>query len=290
MAAILAAQPIRRHASDIFLPDAALAPPAMRSSPPGAPLASARRRGVRRAPRPRPPLPRGRARSPCPRVHSASPRPRGSPTRRWASPAIRTPRPSTRTPRSSPISSPGRACTCTPAARRRRHRRGSRRRLLLRRARTVSVVAGRRHRGVQLVRPPTDFPYRNLTKFSLAFAWRLHSALSFGLSYAHLASAYPPVDSGVDTLNLALAGRVGRHLSWALVVRDVPGPTVGGVPLQRVLRPRARVPSAGRRSARAVRRRALRRAPREHQSSLPLVGGRASRHRREGRRRVASGY
>ena len=88
--------------------------------------------------------------------------------------------------------------------------------------------------GIQLVRPPDSFPYGNLTKLSLAVAWRLHDMLSFGLEYAHLFSAH---SLGVDTLDLAVAGRFDSHFAWALVVRDVPGATVGGVPLQRVYDP-----------------------------------------------------
>ena len=97
-----------------------------------------------------------------------------------------------------------------------------------------SLVVGA---GVQLVRPPDAFPYGNLTKLSLAFAWRLHEMLSFGLQYAHLFSDHAPVAGGIDTLDLSLAGRLGAHFAWALVVRDVPGATVGGVPLQRIYVP-----------------------------------------------------
>ena len=87
---------------------------------------------------------------------------------------------------------------------------------------------------VQLVRPPDTFLYRGLAKISLALAWRPHAAISIGLHYAHLASGAAPVAPGADTLDLALAGRLGRHLGWGLVVRDVPAPTIGGVPMQRV--------------------------------------------------------
>jgi protease-4 len=100
--------------------------------------------------------------------------------------------------------------------------------------------------GVQLLRPPTSFPYANEAKVSLAFAWRLLPALSFGLHYAHLASDKGPVASGVDTLDLALAMRFGRWFSLAMVVHDVPSPAVGGLPLQRVYEPELAVrPFAG---------------------------------------------
>jgi protease-4 len=90
---------------------------------------------------------------------------------------------------------------------------------------------------VQLVRPPDTFPYGNLAKISLSLAWRLHPLISFGLHYAHLAASESPVAGGVDTLDLALGGRLGRFLGWGLVVRDVPSSAVGGVPLQRVYDP-----------------------------------------------------
>jgi protease-4 len=91
--------------------------------------------------------------------------------------------------------------------------------------------------GVQLLRPPASFPYAGEVKLSLALAWRILPALSFGLSYAHLASDKGPVAGGLDTLDLALALRIGRHFSTALVVRDVPSPAVAGLPLQRVYDP-----------------------------------------------------
>src|SRR5262249_51943142 len=43
--------------------------------------------------------------------------------------------------------------------------------------------------------------------------------------------------TGIDTLDLALGFRLGRRLAGGLVVHDIPAPSVGGVPLQRVYEP-----------------------------------------------------
>jgi protease IV len=105
-----------------------------------------------------------------------------------------------------------------------------------------ALVAGA---GVQSIRPPAGFPYGDVAKISLALAWRLHPAFSLGLHYAHLASSDAPVAGGVDTLDLGLGGRLGRFIGYGLVVRDVPSPSVGGLPLQRVYDPELAVRPLG---------------------------------------------
>jgi protease-4 len=97
-----------------------------------------------------------------------------------------------------------------------------------------SIVLGG---AVQLSRPPDRFPYRDLAKISLALSWRLHPLLSVGLHYAHLAASAAPVAPGLDTVDLALGGRLGRFVGWGLVVHDVPSPNMNGFPLQRVYEP-----------------------------------------------------
>src|SRR5688572_19273041 len=87
---------------------------------------------------------------------------------------------------------------------------------------------------VQSIRPPSSFPYAGEAKLSLALAWRPLPYLAIGMHYAHLFSDKGPVAAGVDTLDLALSVRAMRYLAMALVVRDVPSPAVGGLPLQRV--------------------------------------------------------
>jgi len=49
---------------------------------------------------------------------------------------------------------------------------------------------------VQLLRPPTSFPYLNETKFSLALGVRLHPGIAIGLHYAHLWADRGPVAPG----------------------------------------------------------------------------------------------
>ncbi|MDB4966969.1 MAG: signal peptide peptidase SppA, type, partial [Myxococcales bacterium] len=88
--------------------------------------------------------------------------------------------------------------------------------------------------GVQLLRPPTSFPYSNEQKFSLALALRLHSGIALGLQYAHVWADRGPVAGGIDTLDLALSLRPARWLAAGLVVHDLPSPAVQGFPLQRV--------------------------------------------------------
>jgi protease-4 len=88
--------------------------------------------------------------------------------------------------------------------------------------------------GVQLIRPPTSFPYLNEQKFSLALGVRIHTGIAIGLQWAHLWADRGPVAPGIDTLDLALSLRPSRWLAAALVVRDVPSPAVQGFPLQRV--------------------------------------------------------
>jgi protease-4 len=90
---------------------------------------------------------------------------------------------------------------------------------------------------VQLIRPPQIFTFANEAKFSLALSWRPLSALAFGLHYAHLWASKGPVAGGLDTLDLAFSTRIGRYVAAAMVVHDVPSPTVAGVPLQRVYEP-----------------------------------------------------
>jgi len=88
--------------------------------------------------------------------------------------------------------------------------------------------------GVQLIRPPTSFPYLNEQKFTLALGVRIHAGISLGLSWAHLWADRGPVSPGLDTLDVALALRPARWLAAALVVHDLPSPAVQGFPLQRV--------------------------------------------------------
>jgi protease-4 len=98
--------------------------------------------------------------------------------------------------------------------------------------------------GVQLIRPPALLrpSYQDEAKFSLSFSWRLAPALSFGLTYSHLWSDKGPVAGGLDTLDLAIAGRLGRFAAYGLVVHDVPQPTLNtGFPLQRVYEPEVAV-------------------------------------------------
>ena len=88
--------------------------------------------------------------------------------------------------------------------------------------------------GIQLLRPPTSFPFPNEQKFSLAFGVRLLRGIAVGVQYAHLWADTGPVASGLDTLDLALSLRPTRWLAAALVIRDLPSPAVQGFPLQRV--------------------------------------------------------
>ncbi|HEX8954177.1 MAG TPA: signal peptide peptidase SppA, partial [Polyangia bacterium] len=91
--------------------------------------------------------------------------------------------------------------------------------------------------GVQLLRPPTTFPFPNEQKFSLALGVRVHAGIALGLSYAHLWADHGPVASGIDTLDVSLALRPARWLAAALVVHDLPSPAVQQFPLQRVWEP-----------------------------------------------------
>lgn len=90
---------------------------------------------------------------------------------------------------------------------------------------------------VQLLRPPTIFPFTNEQKFSLALGVRLHPGIALGLSYAHVWADRGPVAQGIDTLDLSLSMRPARWLAAALVVHDLPSPAVQGFPLQRVWEP-----------------------------------------------------
>jgi protease IV len=91
--------------------------------------------------------------------------------------------------------------------------------------------------GVQLLRPPSSYPFPNEQKFSLALGVRLHPGIALGLTYAHLWADRGPVAAGIDTLDVALALRPARWLAAALVIHDLPSPAVGGFPLQRVWEP-----------------------------------------------------
>ena len=91
--------------------------------------------------------------------------------------------------------------------------------------------------GVQLLRPPTSFPFPNEQKFSLALGVRLVRGVAVGLSYAHLWADHGPVAAGIDTLDLALSLLPTRWLAAGLVLHDLPSPAVAGFPLQRVWEP-----------------------------------------------------
>lgn len=91
--------------------------------------------------------------------------------------------------------------------------------------------------GVQLLRPPTIFPYTNEQKLSLALGVRLTRGVALGLGYAHLWADRGPVAAGIDTLDLALSLLPTRWLSAGLVLHDLPSPAVDGFPLQRVWEP-----------------------------------------------------
>ncbi len=63
--------------------------------------------------------------------------------------------------------------------------------------------------GVQLLRPPVDFPFGNEQKLDLALAVRLFSTLALGLHYAHVWADQGPVAQGIDTLDVALTLAAG---------------------------------------------------------------------------------
>src|SRR5437588_7531826 len=50
--------------------------------------------------------------------------------------------------------------------------------------------------GVQLVRPPTVFPFPNYQKFDLALGIRVYTGIAIGLHYAHLWADHGPVAAG----------------------------------------------------------------------------------------------
>ena len=216
----------------------------MRSSPPGAPPASARRRGVRRAPRPRRPHRGGgraararastrRARDPGGRQPDARPHQQSGRLGRRQEP--RAPPLSHvlvgRVPAlpSSPATAPSRVAATASSSPRR----------------FLSAVARRRHR--RAARPPADnWAYRDLAKFSLALAWRLHSALSVGLSYAHLWSSATPLVGAASTPSISrwrcASAAASRGAGGARRAR----PTVDlGLPLQRVYEPEIAVRPLG---------------------------------------------
>ncbi|HEX4462320.1 MAG TPA: signal peptide peptidase SppA, partial [Polyangia bacterium] len=91
--------------------------------------------------------------------------------------------------------------------------------------------------GVQLLRPPVDFPFGNEQKLDLALAVRLFPSLALGLHYAHLWADQGAVAQGIDTLDVALTLRPARWISAALVLHDLPSPAVAQFPLQRVWEP-----------------------------------------------------
>ena len=140
---------------------------------------------------------------------------------------------------------------------------------------------------VQLLRPPSSFPYTNETKFSLALGIRLHPGIAIGLHYAHLWADRGPIAAGLDTLDLALALRPSRWLAAALVVHDLPSPAVQGFPLQRVWEPELAVRPLEDVARRDRRRRALRRAARRRRSALPPLARADAGPDHQSRRRVA---
>ena len=80
--------------------------------------------------------------------------------------------------------------------------------------------------------------YRDLAKFTLALAWRPNPLIAIGFNYSHLWSDKPPIQSGVDTMDLAIAMKPLPWLAAGLVVHDVPGPALDfGAPVQRVWEP-----------------------------------------------------
>jgi protease-4 len=92
--------------------------------------------------------------------------------------------------------------------------------------------------GVQSIRPPSTWDYRDLAKLTLALSWRPNPAFALGFNYSHLWSDKPPIQSGLDTMDLGIAVRPLNWLAAGLVVHDVPGPAPDfGAPVQRVWEP-----------------------------------------------------
>jgi protease IV len=89
--------------------------------------------------------------------------------------------------------------------------------------------------GVQSIRPPAIWDYKDLAKFSLGLAWRPFPSLALGFNYSHL---WSDTMNGLDTMDLAVAMRPLSWLAAGLVVHDVPGPTPDlRPPVQRVWEP-----------------------------------------------------
>lgn len=70
-------------------------------------------------------------------------------------------------------------------------------------------------------------------RLSLATAWAATPRLGVGVTWHHFIDSDGANLDTLDTFDLGLSVRLGRHWAAALVVRDLLGPSVGGVPVQR---------------------------------------------------------
>jgi protease-4 len=70
-------------------------------------------------------------------------------------------------------------------------------------------------------------------RLTLSHAFSVSPHLAFGLSYHRLGDPNGGVLDGVNTIDLGVAGHLGAHLGYGLVVRDINTPTIAGVPVQR---------------------------------------------------------
>lgn len=70
-------------------------------------------------------------------------------------------------------------------------------------------------------------------RLSLTAAYEWTKQLGVGVAWRHFFAGGGGATNGVDTFDLGLAARLGRHWAAGAVVRDVFGPIVAGVPVER---------------------------------------------------------
>lgn len=89
--------------------------------------------------------------------------------------------------------------------------------------------------GVQSIRPPSTFPYRNAIKVTEALAFRPNRFVSIALAYSYVhRHALDGTTASTHTFDLAANANLNRFFALGLTVKDLNGPTVYGVEVQRV--------------------------------------------------------
>lgn len=89
--------------------------------------------------------------------------------------------------------------------------------------------------GIQSLRPPSTFPFRSTVKVTEGIAFRANRIVSIALAYSYIhRTELDGSTASTHTFDLSANANLNRFFAFGLAIKDLSGPTVHGVEIQRV--------------------------------------------------------